>query len=70
MNATNDSQSPEAKLGINVPNPQHAIHIRLENGSEFTDEDIRHWAEGELTNVGEESMIIKYLAQIIVARVL
>lgn len=52
--------------------PHHTVHIRLHDGSEFTEEDIRQWAEGRLCSIatGKERLVIKSLAQIIVRRVL
>jgi len=63
----------KTRIGINISNPQYPIHIII-GEDEFTDEDIRAWAEGKLENIdfamGQESLVIQYLSQIIVEKVL
>lgn len=48
--------------------PSHTVHVRLDNGSEFTREDIRRWAEGQLCGIamGEEDQVIKALSRIVI----
>jgi len=61
------------RIGINISAPQHPIHITI-GKDEFTDKDIRDWAEGNLERIdfatGQESLVIQYLSQIIVEKVL
>jgi len=63
----------KTRIGINISNPQHPLHIIIGN-DEFTVKDIRNWAEGNLESIdfatGQESLVIEYLSQIIVERVL
>jgi hypothetical protein len=59
-----------SRISINSTVPIHIIVGK----DEFTDEDIREWARGNLESIdfatGQESLIIECLAQIIVETVL
>lgn len=60
-------------MGITTPVPKTPIHIMI-GADEYTDEDIRQWAKGNTENlggiIGQESLVIVYLSQIIVNQVL
>jgi hypothetical protein len=51
-------------IGINQSNPMHEIHIVLEDGTEYTDEDIWIWANS--MPISEKDEIIRHLSQIII----
>lgn len=61
------------RIGINSTTPVSAIDIMI-GDKHFTDESIRKWAIGDLTDIdfatGQESLVIEYLALIIVEKVL
>lgn len=59
------------KIGIEAPSAPIEIRIGVDH---FTDVHIKKWAAGDLSDIdfatGEESLIIEYLSQIIIERVL
>lgn len=57
----------ENDIGINVSFPIHRLHIRIDDGYEFTDKDILRWTDTP-PSLGTNQMrrVIQALAQIIV----
>lgn len=55
----------ENRIGVRITDPQYPVHIRMPDGTEYTDADIRQWAVTGYPG-DDERLLVGYLAHAIV----